>query len=515
MTSLFRPADHPTESTFSTQRIYTEYPSIRSEEPNYELSDAILAQTLALVRYIGLCGFSEFDTIHQVLARLRKAIMALLRRCVVADRQEYAEFIHALLRSSNVVVERLIIRAVNECSKRVELSLCTLIMKEVYNLVRLLYSLTNPLNLPKILTEEYGLPTQHGLSVTSLQTNLLLEATRNFQTKLLEYFETLDVDLSEDLSVNVTPLKLYSSIVLHTLDIASKLMNTIAVNSIPTNVIFLYFRDLLRNHDVQITDIENFEVFISHFLKVNDLAREYQSTPLFDLQKKLIKPTFLEIIGEFPLYQLTWCTPAQTVNYLQMFIDTYNYVYEEDLYIEQMWNSVLKTESTVIRKERNKVRIDKGHYKHQFDHFEPLPVPAFVKYFDTSGNNAAEQPELNLMFSPRQTSNFKSEPKIFQPCAPPALAGTPDSTPIVESGELEEVSKLTTPNNQLPYQQLSFVPLDKEYQRVYELNEQVAVDVRESRAQYEKELGRNRVWFHDDTCFKCKYVPWHKHKLHQ
>lgn len=520
MTSLIRSNEHPTETTFSSKRIYTDYPSVRSEKPQYELSDATLSQTLALIKYIGLCGYSEFDTIHIVLSRLRRAIMVLLKHCVRADREDYCEFIDALLKSSSVVVEKLIIKAVDECSRRVDQSLCHLIIKEVYNLLRLIYGLTNPLNLPRILTEEYGLPAQHRLSVSSLQTNLLLEATYKFQTALLAHFETLDVDTSVDFSVNATPPKLYLSIVLYTMDIASKLMTTITTNIVPTNDTFLYFKSLLRNKDIQITDIENFDTFITHFLKVDELAREYESTPLFDLQRNLIKTIFLEIIGEFPVCPLTWCTPAQTINYIQIFIDVYNRVYEEDLYIEQVWSPTLKMESTVIKKEKNIVRIEEGHYKLHFSNFDPIPVPNFVKFFDGPETNTSSSPYQNAIFSPRQTSGTVMGPFRYSGIEETSgVAESVKSSPPADNGLLPDEQGAclsSTSNSQLPYEiHASYVPTHKEYVKVYELNELVALEVRAARIECEHRLGHSRVCFRDNTCFKCKYVPWHKHKLHQ
>lgn len=512
MTSLFHPGDQPTETTFSTRRIYTDYPSVTENDPAYELNDMTLSQTLALIKYIGMCGYSEFDSIHIVLARLSKAIMVLLKHCVRADKDEYCEFIYALLKGSDVVVEKLIIRAVNACTRRVHLGNCHLIIKEVHSLAALIYCLTNPLNLPSVLTKDYGLKSWHGLSVSSLQTNYLLEAADNLRNALLEYFDTLEIDECDESSVNITPLKLYSSIVLDSIDMASKLMETIVTNTVPTNVTFRYFQDLLASTSVQITDIENFESFIGHFQKVDDLAKLFASTPLYDLQKKLIKPTFLEIIGEFPSVQPTWCTPAQAVNYLQAFIDVYNTVYDEDLYIERVWNSLTNIENTVVKKESNQVRVDKGHYKLHHGDFGPMPVPAFVRVFESPGSNNSAQPEQELIFSPRHDS-LGGDTLGQRKNDKDASAST---TPMEnEKNFLDEDLHFTfVPHEHEPPElNTDFIPTDEKYAQVYEINERVALEVRTMRAEAEKSLGRDRILFRDNNCLKCKFVPWHKHKF--
>lgn len=481
MTTFFNPGENQTESTFSTKRIYSEYPTVTSDQSQYRLSDFQLSQTLALIKYVGQCGYSEFDTIHVVLARLRASIVVLLRRCVHADRQEYSEFVYALLKSTDVVIEKLIIRALANCSKRVSLSSCHLIIREVYNLVRLVYSLTNPLNLPRILTEEYGLSSQHGLSVSSLRTNMLLDATHRFQKALVAYYDTLEADMSVESLVNMTPLRLYTSILVYTMDLTSKLMVTITTNAVPTHVTLLYYKDLLSQQDVPITDIEHFEAFISHFQKVDDLAAHHKNTPLYDVQKELIKPTFLEIIASFPVHPLLWCTPIQTLNYLQMFIDVYNKVYGEDLIIERVWSLTMNMESTVIKKERNMVPIS----NHQ--PLDPLPVPEFVSHFDGPDSGS-----WNMIFSPRAEKQ-QTDPDSC------VTDGMPESGDIPRSALLEWA--------------IDYVPTDKNYSRVFELNELVAQDVKATRAEYEKQIGYSKVWLRDPKCFRCKYFPWHRHKL--
>lgn len=502
MTSLYHSNEHPTETTYSTKRIYSDYPTIQSDKSLYDFENVTLSQTLALIKYIGQCGYSEFDTVHIVLARLRNAIIVLLKRCVRANREEYSEFIYALLKSFDVVMEKLVVRSIKECCQSVKLTSCHLVIKEAHSLVELIYSLTNPLNLPRILTEEYGLPTQHGLSVSSLQTNYLLEALHQLQLALAAHFETLDLENVADSAVNITPLKLYSSILLYTLEHTSKIITTLTSNAVPTNVIFLYFRNLLQSKNVQITDIEHFENFIAHFQSVHRLAMKLKHTPLYDVQKNLIKSTFLLIISEFPLHPLTWCTPAQTVNYIQMFIDVYNSIYKEDLYIEQMWNPALNIETTVIRKEKNKIRIDNGHYKLHVANLQPLPVPEFVSVFDGPDTSTSDSPEY-MVFSPRlKTQDVKADST--------ASEYIPDSE--FGGNEASEFNLYNSNQFQRNQYQSSHIPIDKEYRKVYELNELVALDVKDARAEIEK-LGRSRIFIHDKTCFKCKYVPWHKHRL--
>lgn len=560
MTSLFRPDEQPTETTFSTRRIYTHYPSVTQHEPAYELSDMTLSQTLALIKYVGMCGYLEFDSIHIVLARLSKAIMVSLKHCVRADKDEYCEFIFALLRSSDVVVEKLVIRAINACAKRVELTHCHLIIKEVYNLALLIYSLTNPLNLPLLVSNSYGLQSWHGLSVLSLQTNFLLEATNNLQSALVDYYDALDAD-NEPSSVNVTPLKLYAAIVLESIDFALRLMETIVTNTVPTNVTFQYFKEVLKSDDVQITDIENFEKFIAHFLKVDALAALMAATPLYDLQKKLIKPTFTEIIGDFASVQPNWCTPAQMINYLQEFIDVYNSLYGEDLVVERIWDPETNVENTVVKKESNQVKINKGHFKFNQD---CVVVPAFVKVFESPLSN--QSPNQDAIFSPRQNSGLATHEESANTGDSQATAsqkvdnqgmgtsnivnsGQPDyfSEAFLNSGDSQvrqgsqahrddqnlkfvpSFSNLPEPNfldenlkftwephnyqNEPLQLNTDYIPTHKKYAQVYELNERVALEVRTMRADAEKTLGRDRVWFRDANCLKCKFVPWHKHKF--
>lgn len=528
MTSLYLSHEPPTETTFSTKRIYTDYPTIRSDESHFDFSDVTLSQTLALIKYIGLCGYTEFDMVHVVIARLRNAMAVLLKRCVRANREEYSEFIYALQKNSDMVMEKLVVRCINECCQRVELSTCHLVIKEVYSLVALIYSLTNPINLPRILTEDYGLPAQHGLSVSSIQTNYLLEALHDFRNALNVYYGTLEGDRDDDTSVNLTPLKLYTSMMLYTLEKTSQTITTLTSNAVPTNVLFLYFKTLLQGHNVLITDIEHFENFICHFRDVDQLALKLKHTPLYDFQKSLIKPTFLLIISEFPLHPLTWCTPAQSINYIQMFVDVFNGIYDENLYIEQIWDNSSKRETTVIRKKGRNDRMDTGPYMLPIGNLEPLPVPDFVKVFDGLDMSTAESPE-NLVFSPRIGSSDDPLVSDSPGDSPELKIGSShmhQDYPILKSSENHrdcQVSESIT--NRQPYQRQniqdiqnshfysrSHVPTDKEYLQVYQLNELVAVDVKDARAELEKKL-RNRVFLRDSSCFKCKYVPWHKHKF--
>lgn len=463
------------ESTYASRRVYSEYPSVRIENPDKKFADSRLTTSLALITYLADCGYSEFDSIPAVLSRLKEALFTLLRHCIAAEREVYTEYIQMLLKKTDILVGKLIVRALSECVAHVELAVCQQVIREAHELVILLYSLTNPLKIPGILSEDYGLAGPHGLRVSSFQTNHLLMAARELQEAIAPLVREAE-NRTED---NGTPAQLWNSILVASLKSVSKLTITVLNNSVPTSVVFLYFQALLKSPRLNLLDLEYFEEFLAHFQNI-DLALKHDDTPLFDLQKSMIKEHFHEIIKAFPYYPLTWCTTAQTINYLQIFIDTYNTIYDEDLVIEYLFDDDLGKESTVVQRWSN-YKLQ-GHYMRQVREEKP-PVPDFVKYFES-------ETDLSHGFSP----------------------GIQAGSPVANE---EAVQRCQNP----PQQEWNFTaaaapkyePQEPHFVKVHHLNDEVAEQVRNLRSDFETKYGYNKVKFTSLECIKCKYIPWHKH----
>lgn len=483
----------------------------QENHPPDNFSDSMLSTSLGVITYLTDCGLGEFEKVPNVLYCLRLAIVTLLHQCIYADKELYADYIQAFLRKTQLLVGKLITPALKMCRHQVQTEVCRQVIRECYALILLVYLFANPLKISKILTDSYGLPNLHGINVTSLETNLLLEIARELQIELGAYSTSLNRK-SKDGDNNNTARNVCVGLVDSALDLVSLLIVTVITNSVPTSVLFLYFKDLLACSSFSLLDFEYFEEFLNHFAAVNDLAEKKTKTELFEFQKRMIQPHFLEVIVSFTSNCFTWCTRAQSLDYLQVFIDIYNEVYGTDLTLEAACNfeelenfgeeeitqaesqaESMNEEGTVLKNKDHLEPLDRGHYRNYYEGMrqEHTPVPEFVHYFEEN--------------SPESLNGLSSTPN------PPGNCSV-STAPCFKADETDfkqqrfGVSKTT----------FSAILSSSLREKVNLLNEAVAQEVRGLRSDFEEEHMEARVFLdrkpkHEVKCYKCKYIPWHRH----
>lgn len=480
------------------ERTYSEYPSTQNF-PADNFADSKLSTSLGVITYLTDCGVGEFDHVPNVLFSLRLAIVTLLHQCIYTDKELYSDYIQAFLRKTQLLVGKLITPALKMCRHHILTETCRQVICESYALILLVYLFANPLKISKILTDSYGLPNPHGVNVTSLETNLLLETARDLQIELGAYSAKLSLQVKKKpRQDNDTARNVCVGLVDSALELVSLLMVTVITNSVPTSVIFLYFKELLTLPSFSLLDFEYFEEFLNHFAAVNDLAIKRSKPVLFEYQKKVIQPHFLEVITSFTSNCFTWCTQAQTLDYLQVFIDIYNEVYQTELTlgsvcdIEDVEN--VGDRCTVIKNREHSEPLDPGHYKNYYEGMREdhqTTVPDFVRYFEESPESVIG---LSCQPIPQNDSSVLTTP-YFK---------------AVEEIDVKQqrfgVSKST----------FSAVLSSSLCNRVTLLNEAVAKEVRGMRSDFEEKHVEARVFLDQQPkteakCYKCKYIPWHRH----
>lgn len=498
MSGSLYPAADSGSSAYSTSRVYSDYPSTRNFPPA-QFSDSALSTSLGVITFLTDCGLGEFESTPKTLYRLRQEIVNLLLHCLYADKELYTDYIQAFLKRTHLLVGKLIVPALRSCLAHICTPTCSSVIREAYALVLLVYLFANPLKLSKILTDNYSLPSPHGINVTSLETNLLLETARDVQKALFKCSQNLKepTQLGEgsakDLHSEVEEEHRQSSLDL-SLDLVSRLIITVITNSVPTSVFFLYYKDLLASGNFTLLDFEYFEEFLTHFAAVNDLAIKASRPILFEHQKSLIKDHFLSMIESYASYPVVWCTSEQALNYLQVFIDIYNEVYGSEVSVEKSQGDDDSEEYTVIKNREYFQPLDRGHYKKYLEEAQAVPVPDFVNFFkdeelsETVSESYPEESSPIPGHSVGFTSPFRSfEEKDIRQMRFGVTASTVDS-----------------------------VPASQLHLHISHLNDAVAEEVRGRRSEFEEKHVENRVFFEPKVevkCFKCKYIPWHKHKI--
>lgn len=446
--------------------------------------DTRLSNSLALIAYLAQCGFSDTESIPAVLTNLKNAIYELLLHCVSVDRPTYTHYIQQLSRKLEVLITRLIIPALLKTLENPGLVVGQLIIKEVHELVNLLYGFTNPLKIPGVLSDDHSIDGPHGLRLSSFHTVTLLTVARKLQTALNSQIKTGEL---KPVGSNSTPLNMWNEWMALLLLMVTRLIVTILNNTVPTATVFVYFEDLLRLEGVGILDLEYFDEFLSHFQRIHEFAKTQKNSALFDAQCLLIKDHFLLVIRSFPCHPLSWCTAAQTVNYLQVYIDVFNDVYNDKLLVEKIADQY---ESTVVKRAVDSDEVPNGHYLNILnrDRNKPKTVPGFVKYFE-EGLGSVDENDKECLVPVSQPKNSESFRRASQKNINCYLHGT--SLNSDGHGPMKRD-----------------LPQDPVYLKVFRLNEEVAQEVRELRAVVEQQIHRSRR----RSCWKCKCVPWHRHK---
>lgn len=453
-------------------------------DTSYQFNLAVLTQSLALITHLSDHGFTNPASVADHLCRTRDTILALMKYCIEVDRDVYAEYVQALSQKSESIIRKLVTVALSHCIATVSNLQCQSIIQAVYELLLLLFSFANPTKFKGLLVDDYGLPGPNGIHISTLHTNHLLSTLRMLQKTITAEIEKLGISPSMRKLVNGTPANLFQLQLKNAEQLVAQLTLAVINNTVPTSVLFLYFLDILQRDSFCFLDLEYFEEFLTHFARVNKAALAH-NTPLFDFEKKLIKDHLMHVISLYPFHSLPWATAAQTINHLQVFVDVYNEVYEEELVVERKYDVETGEESTVVR------RCDAKNCHEQYQyHVNPPPllvVPKFVDFFDAVESYVEKQK--------KQASGSGSAS---------TASGTKDNGSNLESRKLGsnlESSKLNSDS--------SFAPRDALSLKIFEMNEAVAKEVRHVRAQAEARIAA-RIQF-KPSCFKCKYVPWHKH----
>ncbi|QWU89558.1 hypothetical protein CA3LBN_003906 [Candidozyma haemuli] len=478
----FNPVDHPSLSTWASNS--SNIASGRFYQRAF--GDTRLSNSLALIVYSAQCGYSDTDSIPAVLISLKNAIYESLLHCVSVDRPTYTHYIQQLSKKSDVLITRLIIPALTKTSEQPGLVVGQSIIKEVHELVNLLYGFTNPLKIPGVLSDDHSVDGPHGLRLSSFHTVTLLSVARKLQSALNSQIMAGDTKV---VGSNSTPLNMWNEWMASSSSMVTRLIVTILNNTVPTATVFVYFEDLLRQEGVDILDLEYFDEFLSHFQRINDFAKTQKNSALFNAQRLLIQDHFLRVIRSFPCHPLSWCTAAQTVNYLQVYIDIYNDVYNDKLLIEKLAD---QHESTVVKRAIDSDEVPDGHFLNYLSRsrLASKEVPVFVKYFEED-SDSTETREKELRVPVSQPKNSESFRKASQKNVDCYLNGTAANS-----------SRFSSQNHRKD------LPQDPIYLKVFRLNEEVAHEVRELRAMVEEQIhkGSRR------SCWKCKCVPWHKHR---
>lgn len=352
--------------------------------------------------------------------------------------------------------------------------------------------------------------------------------------------------------------------------------------------------------------------------KVNEEADPDEKLQFMLYQKRLIQSSFQDLICNFP--KLKWCTPLQSINYLQIFVDLYNEIYHEDLVIEQKYDESGNLEDTVIKRMDDEFKVKRGHYNFREQTSKDIKIPEFVNFFsrklpeedavespferfvsqqsevvpthsspgfsssaheckenatehraaaggefeakysacsDRATNHGPSELRVNPSRHDEVAARFKAYQREYESryseayeilcesehinrteqwsayfahlkagfdsdrlhitnCKLDQATGNRKLFTGSETGEV--VSQETAPvltstsddngrsNSEFP--QGGRIPLSL---KVFQLNEAVAYEVRNIRADYEDAHVVKKVDFKEAKCYKCKYFPWHKH----
>ncbi|OBA23710.1 hypothetical protein METBIDRAFT_64822 [Metschnikowia bicuspidata var. bicuspidata NRRL YB-4993] len=480
MASIFHTIYESKDSTYSTRNFYAEYPSLEDIqiEP-CQFKPTKLSESLATISNLCYDGFKDIDDMPQKLTKLRNTIMELMIYCIRIERSAYHEYIQALARKTNLFMERIVLKVLQACQDSESPASCFHLVKAIHDVVLLMYSFTNPLKIPDLLSGISSVSTE--ALVSAFKVEDIFEATKELHAFILCYPLLHDVDMEKPVpcssSDNNTPKKLFKGEAAEILDYLAKINLVVINNTVPTASLFRYFESMLASDKFSLLELEYFEEFLSHFARVSKFCQLQQNTALFDRQKEELHSPFFQMIQLNPFNKLDWCTPLQAVNYLQIFVDLYNEIYNERLILERWYNNETGHEATVVR------RIVDEQVAQACDCPQDHPSPATPEFVNFFSQSVIQQSE-----------------------------STPDTVAVESSVDYNgKLVHLRPPGGQLCGRLPNIQsPLPKSH-KIFQLNEQVAYELRDFRSLIEERYRVNKVSFKEHKCLKCKYLPWHKH----
>ncbi|GEQ69722.1 hypothetical protein JCM33374_g3396 [Metschnikowia sp. JCM 33374] len=475
MASIFHTVYESNDSTYSTRNFYAEYPSLEDIEIEpCQFKATKLSESLATISNLCYEGFKNIEDVPEVLNKLRNTILESMIYCIRIERSSYDEYIQALSRKINLFMERIVLEVLRECQDQENFTGCFFIVKAIHDVVLLMYSFTNPLKIPDSLSGTSAISAEGHMS--SFKIEDIFEATKELHAHVLCFSILHDTETEESGStstVNNTPKKLFKDEATDIMNYLAKINLVVINNCVPTVNLFYYFESVLHSDSFSLLELEYFEEFLSHFARIDKFCRVQENTALFDRQKQELQTPFFQMIQINPFRKSNWCTSLQAVNYLQIFVDLYNEIYEEGLILERLYSNETGQESTVVR------RIVDDHV---------------AKACDCPQDHAPATPDFVNFFSSSVVPDLESSPDLGD-----------------QENSLEYDKKGAYPGSQICNKSPNLKsPLPKS-RKIFQLNEQVAYELRDLRSSIEEKYRVNKVTFKENKCLKCKYLPWHKH----
>ncbi|KAM9939148.1 hypothetical protein OXX80_001372 [Metschnikowia pulcherrima] len=480
MASIFHTIYESNDSTYSTRNFYTEYPGLEDIEIEpCRYKPTKLSESLATISNLCFDGFKNISEVPEVLTKLRNTIMESMVYCVKIERSAYDEYIQALSRKANLFMERIVLEVFRACHDEQNATSCFFLVKAIHDVILLVYSFTNPLKIPETLSGSLMLSSEGFMS--SFKIEDILEATRDLNLFISE-ISTRQVGIKSKQTqveiVNNTPVNILKDEAAGIMSYLAKINLIVINNCVPTVNLFRFFESSLQSDFFSLLELEYFEEFLSHFARIDKFCKLQENTAYFDKQKEELHSPFFQMIQLNPFRRSNWCTAVQAVNYLQIFVDLYNEIYGEGLILEQWCSNETGHESTVVRRVVND-RVARACDCPQ-DH-PPPATPDFVNFFS-------------------HTIAHDSNP-------------TPESPDAEHAVDLEKDGPRysDTVNGQVYHRSPNVKTSLPKSRKIYQLNEQVAYELRDFRSSIEERYRVNKVTFKEHKCLKCKYLPWHKH----
>lgn len=480
--SLFHTVYEGPNSTYFSYGTLRSVPSLETVDASCcKLSPATLLASLAQLAHLCYDGLDAGPQAALTLNVLRNAVLELLVFCVQVDRLLYSSYVQALASKHSVFMEKVVLQVLRGCFGRPLAETCHLV-KAVHDVVLLTFSFTGPLKLPPVLDEVPG------SLVVKCSTTTLLQTIRNLYRQLSVSRDTA----SPKESANETASALVAAEIKTVMSLLTSITLVAINNCVPTQRLFAYFADM--DH-ISVLDLEYFEEYVAHFVRVAAFCQG-KELAYFDAETTAVRPRFYQLVCRFP--QLAWCTPLQATNHTQVFVDAYNEIYGQDLILERLYHNATGTEATVVRRVGDIAHLQSQRQTYR----ESVPGGA-------SSIGGREFIQENFKEGTPDgfrggvwRSGRRNQQRIRLKETPPEFVNYFDPM----SDDEENLPR------QAPEKSASYKPEHPFYLEVFQINEDVAYEVRNIRADLEELHAMDKVSFREPRCLKCKYVPWHKHK---
>lgn len=457
MDSLLQSVYELSDSTYASRISAV---SVHGVLPAY-LAEMNLATALARITSLCHDGLPSFDDIPAVLGQINYTILELMAHCIRVPRDSYHEYLLVLSGKFRLFLARIVQPTLETCVGHARSAKCFHVVRAVSDIVVLAYTFISPLQGPQFFGRK-------GQNTDGFRETDLLSATRRLHDCIAQI---VSANPGKCLR-NETPRRLFRQEATDALAALTKISIAVVNNCMPCRETFEYFRSRV-DHDPELVDFEYFEEYLAHMAKVDVLVQKSPILEWYFAEKAKVDEPFVDFLRLFPEQRIAWCTPVQMANHQQIFVDLYNEIYGCDICLERVFFSDTGRESTVLRHgwepEAPNASLDsrRGSYESV-----RRSTPAFVEYFEPPPDNS-------------------SLPRTHAP--PPSLR----SSGSEHSGASTRAPKY-------------YGPRHPAFMQIYDLNEMVAAEVKDARASLEK-LAVDKVQLRARRCYKCKFLPWHRH----